>query len=133
MDSAHGDCEDTFPLMVPVGFWRFQLESCKSSLAGDVPEVTLRQLRIATVRDVLDSSPWGTFLPMTDSDQGPAEDGAADDLFAVGVSVRVYPGTDRERLGVVVEDFGDSAGQQVDIGEHHICRRGAAVGGAAWR
>ena len=47
-------------------------------------------------------------------------DGAADDQFAVGVSVRVYPGTDRERLGVVVEDFGDSAGQRVDIGEHHI-------------
>ena len=90
--------------MVPVGFWRFQLESCKSSLAGDVPEVTLRQLRIATVRDVLDLSPWGTFLPMTDSDQRPAEDGAADEPFAVGVSVRVYPGTDRECLGVVVDD-----------------------------
>jgi len=120
MDSAHGDCEDTFPLMVPVGFWRFQLESCKSSLAGDVPKVTLRQLRIAKVCDVLDLSPWGTLLLMTDSDQRPAEDGAPDDQFAVGVSVRVYPGTDRERLGVVVEDFGDSAGQQVDIGEHHI-------------
>ena len=62
----------------------------------------------------------GPFLPMTDSDQGPAEDGAADDRFAVGVSVRVYPGTDRECLGVVVDDFGDSAGQRVDIGEHHI-------------
>jgi hypothetical protein len=34
--------------------------------------------------------------------------------------VRVYPGTDRERLGVVVEDFGDAAGQGVDIGQHHI-------------
>jgi hypothetical protein len=91
-----------------------------SSLAGDVPKVTLRQLRIAKVCDVLDLSPWGTLLPMTDSDQRPAEDGAADDQFAVGVSVRVYPGTDRERPGVVVEDFGDSAGQRVDIGEHHI-------------
>jgi hypothetical protein len=120
MDSAHGDCEVTFPLMVPVGVWRFQLESCKSSLAGDVPKVTLRQLRIAKVCDVLDLSPWGTFPPMTDSDQRPAEDGAADERFAVGVSVRVYPGTDRERLGVVLEDFGDSAGQRVDIGEHHI-------------
>jgi hypothetical protein len=36
------------------------------------------------------------------------------------VSVRVYPGTDRERLGVVVEDFGDSAGQRVHIGQHQI-------------
>ncbi len=120
MDSAHGDCEVTFPLMVPVGVWRFQLESCKSSLAGEVPEVTLRQLRIAKVCDVLDLSPWGTFPPMTDSDQRPAEDGAADERFAVGVSVRVYPGTDRERLGVVVEDFGDSAGQRVQIGQHQI-------------
>ena len=107
-------------MVVPVGVWRLQLESCTSSLAGDVPKVTLRQLRIAKVCDVLDLSPWGTLLPMTDSDQRPAEDGAADDQFAVGVSVRVYPGTDRERLGVVVEDFGDSAGQRVDIGEHHI-------------
>jgi hypothetical protein len=39
---------------------------------------------------------------------------------AVGASVRVYPGTDRERLGVVVEDFGDSAGQPVQVGEQHI-------------
>ena len=91
-----------------------------SSLAGDVPKVTLSQLRIAKVCDVLDLSPWGTLLLMTDSDQRPAEDGAPDDQFAVGVSVRVYPGTDRECLGVVVEDFGDSAGQRVDIGEHHI-------------
>lgn len=40
--------------------------------------------------------------------------------IAVGVSVRVYPGTDRERLGVVVEDFGDDFGERVHIGEHHI-------------
>jgi len=50
----------------------------------------------------------------------PKGDGSADTGIAGGTSVRVYPGTDRERLGVVVEDFGDSAGQQVDIGEHHI-------------
>ena len=41
-------------------------------------------------------------------------------MIAVGVSVRVHPGTDHERLGIVVEDFGDSAGQGVDVGEHHI-------------
>jgi hypothetical protein len=57
---------------------------------------------------------------MTDADRSPAQDGSADDGIAVGVSVRVYPGTDRERLGVVVEDFGDSAGQRVHIGQHHI-------------
>jgi hypothetical protein len=57
---------------------------------------------------------------MADADRSPAQDGSADDGIAVGVSVRVYPGTDRERLGVVVEDFGDSAGQRVHIGEHHI-------------
>ena len=48
------------------------------------------------------------------------EDGSADAGIAVGVSVRVYPGTDRERRGLVVEDFGDSAGQAVEIGQHHI-------------
>lgn len=40
--------------------------------------------------------------------------------IAVGASVRVYPGTDRERLGVVIEDFGEDAGQPVQVGEHHI-------------
>ena len=49
-----------------------------------------------------------------------ADDGAADDGVAVGVSVRVYPGTDHERLGEVVEDFGDSAGESVQVGDHHI-------------
>src|SRR6476469_4228073 len=61
MHWAHGDCEVSFPPVVPVGVWRLQLESCKSSLAGDVPKVTLRQLRIAEVCDVFDLSPWGTF------------------------------------------------------------------------
>lgn len=49
-----------------------------------------------------------------------ARDGSATSGFAVGVSVRVYPGTDRERLGVVVEDFGDSAGHGVQIGQTQI-------------
>jgi hypothetical protein len=57
---------------------------------------------------------------MTDADRRPAQDGSADDRIAVGISVRVYPGTDRELLGVVVEDFGDSAGQRVHIGQHHV-------------
>ena len=43
-----------------------------------------------------------------------------DSRVAVNVRVRVYPGTDGEVSGTVVEDFGDLAGQSVDIGENHI-------------
>jgi hypothetical protein len=57
---------------------------------------------------------------MGKANRKPEEDRSADTQIAVGVSVRVYPGTDGERPGVVVEDFGDSAGQAVDIGQHHI-------------
>jgi hypothetical protein len=39
---------------------------------------------------------------------------------AVDVRVRVYPGTHAEARGVVVEDFGELAGQAVDIGSNHI-------------
>ena len=39
---------------------------------------------------------------------------------AVNRRVRLYPGTDGEVCGTVVEDFGDLAGQAVDIGENHI-------------
>jgi hypothetical protein len=49
-----------------------------------------------------------------------AQDDSEGSAIAVGVSVRVYPDTDRERLGVVVEDFGDTAGQRVHIGQHHV-------------
>ena len=43
-----------------------------------------------------------------------------DSPVAVNMRVRVYPGTDGEIRGTVVEDFGDLAGQAVDIGENHI-------------
>jgi hypothetical protein len=43
-----------------------------------------------------------------------------DSPVAVNARVRVYPGTDDEVGGTVVEDFGDMAGQAVDIGENHI-------------
>jgi len=39
---------------------------------------------------------------------------------AVNVRVCVYPGTDAEVRGTVVEDFGDMAGQAVDVGANHI-------------
>ena len=32
----------------------------------------------------------------------------------------VYPGTEDETHGVVVEDFGESAGYAVDVGANHI-------------
>ena len=53
-----------------------------------------------------------------------------DSRVAVNVRVRVYPGTDAEVRGSVVEDFGDTAGYAVDIGENRIAdpaRRWAVV------
>ena len=43
-----------------------------------------------------------------------------DSRVAVNVRVRVYPGTDGEVRGTVVDDFGDTAGHAVDIGANHI-------------
>jgi hypothetical protein len=43
-----------------------------------------------------------------------------DSRVAVNVRVHVYPGTDGEVGGTVVEDFGDLAGHAVDIGKNHI-------------
>ncbi len=40
--------------------------------------------------------------------------------LAVNMRVRVYPGADAESLGVIVEDFGELAGQAVDLGAIHI-------------
>ncbi|MGY4652594.1 hypothetical protein [Mycobacterium sp. URHB0021] len=52
--------------------------------------------------------------------RGAQPDQPADGDIAVGRSVRVYPGTDREKTGVIVEDFGDDVGQPVDIGPDHF-------------
>lgn len=49
-----------------------------------------------------------------------AEAGDHDGGIAVDVRVRVYPGTADEARGVVVDDFGDSAGYAVTIGDNHI-------------
>jgi hypothetical protein len=50
-----------------------------------------------------------------------AEDaGHGDPQIAINSRVLVHPGTDREKRGVVVEDFADVAGKAVEIGEHHI-------------
>jgi hypothetical protein len=53
-----------------------------------------------------------------------------DSPVAVNVRVRVYPGTDGEVRGTVVEDFGDLTMHVVDIGENHMfgpARRWAVV------
>ncbi len=50
----------------------------------------------------------------------PTTGDTGDSPVAVNVRVRVYPGTDGEVRGTVVEDFGDLAGQVVDIGENSI-------------
>jgi hypothetical protein len=52
-----------------------------------------------------------------------------DSRVAVNVRVRVYPGTDSEVGGTVVEDFGDLAGHAVDIGDRVVdpARRWAVV------
>ena len=50
--------------------------------------------------------------------------------LAVGMRVRVYPGTDAEGRGVVVADCGQAAGYPVEIGGNHIAdpaRRWAVV------
>ena len=55
--------------------------------------------------------------------------GQTDADLAVNMRVRVYPGADAESPGVIVEDFGELAGQAVDIGGRHIdpARRWAVV------
>jgi hypothetical protein len=56
--------------------------------------------------------------------RGKDQDTTADDVVDVPVAlnarVRVYPETDDEVSGSVVEDFGDTAGHGVDIGENQF-------------
>lgn len=53
-----------------------------------------------------------------DADAGDAASG--DSQIAVNSRVLVHPGTDRQKRGVVVEDFADSAGIAVEIAGHRI-------------
>lgn len=58
---------------------------------------------------------------MTAQDIVGAESGDSDDRgIALDARVRVHAGTDDEVAGRVVDDFGDSAGYSVDIGDNHI-------------
>ncbi len=52
--------------------------------------------------------------------KGQTDEGQSDAHLAVNMRVRVYPGTDAECRGVIVEDFGELAGQAVDLGGIHI-------------
>ncbi len=52
--------------------------------------------------------------------KGQTNEGETGGHLAVNMRVRVYPGTDGESPGVIVEDFGELAGQAVDIGGHRI-------------
>jgi hypothetical protein len=47
-------------------------------------------------------------------------DTAATAEFVVRDRVRVYPGSSDERSGIIVEDFGQDAGYDIDIGTTHI-------------
>ena len=59
-------------------------------------------------------------MPRRMKDTRGAAGDTGDSSVAVNVRVRVYPGTDGEVRGTVVEDFGDLAGHAVDIGEKRI-------------
>jgi hypothetical protein len=54
------------------------------------------------------------------TDQAGEEDGHTDAPFEVNNRVRVYPGTDAEAHGVVIEDFGEITPASVDIGDNHF-------------
>ena len=49
-----------------------------------------------------------------------ANGGNAPEGVTVTARVRVFPGTEREAHGVVLDDFGDSVGVAVEIGGHQI-------------
>ena len=47
-------------------------------------------------------------------------DASAHDDLGVNSPVVVYPGTDQQQGGVIVDDFGESAGHAIDIGTNRI-------------
>ena len=52
---------------------------------------------------------------------------SGDSRVAVNVRVCVYPGTDDEVRGTVVEDFGEMVGHAVDLGGRIVAARRWAV------
>jgi hypothetical protein len=57
---------------------------------------------------------------MSEASWGQVPDHPDDQRISLGTAVRVYPDTAQEVAGVIVEDFGDSAGQAVHIGGQRI-------------
>jgi hypothetical protein len=57
---------------------------------------------------------------MSEDSSRQVPDHPVDQPISLGTPVRVYPGTAREVAGVIVEDFGDSAGHAVQIGGQQI-------------
>jgi len=55
---------------------------------------------------------------VVDQDAGDGDENDAP--FEVNSRVRVYPDTDAEARGVVVEDFGEMTAAGVDIGDNHF-------------
>jgi hypothetical protein len=49
-----------------------------------------------------------------------ADSGSAPDGVTITARVRVFPSTDKEVHGVVVDDFGDAVGIPVEIGGNRI-------------
>ncbi len=49
-----------------------------------------------------------------------ASNDGPDAHLTLNMRVRVYPGADAESRGIIVEDFGEMAGQAVDLGGIHI-------------
>lgn len=67
---------------------------------------------------------------MTEHHAGGATKEPGDQPIAADMRVRVYPGTDAQCHGIVVDDYGDTAGHAVDIGHNHVAdpaRRWAVV------
>jgi hypothetical protein len=50
----------------------------------------------------------------------PDDDHGAADRVGIGTRVRVHPGTDAEKGGVVVDDFGEISGHAVQIGDQQF-------------
>jgi hypothetical protein len=62
----------------------------------------------------------GRTSQVREANWGHRPDRPADEHVSLGTAVRVYPDTAEEIAGVIIEDFGDGAGQAVQIGGHHI-------------
>ena len=56
---------------------------------------------------------------MSRSDSNGSVSSGQDEL-SVNAPVVVFPGSDDQQGGVIIEDFGQSAGQAIDIGTHRI-------------